>query len=115
MAYSVSYREAGSSEWVTLKKVLRSLHEVWTSLYCGQEQDSTLGLPERVRIGRYHGEGMVQSLFEGSYPAAIMWLLGIWGGDATFSERSDLERNFKKALCITSGECADGVSEEEGK
>lgn len=118
MAFSMECRWPDSSEWTLRKKPFCSFQELWTALYCGKPGDQYKELvdivyPERVRIGRFFGEDTVQSLFEGSYPAAILWLLGVWESDVTFAERSALENGLKQALCIAAGDCEQ--TSEEGE
>jgi len=119
MAFSVEYRLKDGVQWTADRKSFRSFQEMWTALYRGkpgtqEKEHVAIVYPERVRIGRFFGEDTVQALFEGSYPAALLWLLGIWDGDVTYKERAGLEDGLKRALCIVAGDC-EPTSEEDSE
>jgi len=75
---------------------VETLQDVWSELYVPPGEKP----PHRVRVGVVHGE-MVQTQFDGSYPSAIMWLLGLHQLPA--QQRLDLEQALKAALCEDGG------------
>lgn len=109
MKLEIESRFPSSSSWVKNLAELYTMADVWGALYYGPRGGDDLALPERVRITAHYSDGRSQVLFEGSYPAAVMWTLGIWTIPAKV--RLPLEKQFKEALCIAEGDCQE---EEDG-
>jgi len=104
MTYSIDKRFDGVARSHSLAKDLR---DVWAQLYIPDGG----ACPERVRIGILHENDNVQAVFDGSYPAAILWTLRVWD-TLSVADRLSIEMLLKQALCINGGGCKE---EDDGE
>jgi len=109
---TVSFRESATSAWESPGREARNTSELWGALVVDGLTESGRRFPERVRIGQLYEGGVARIIFEGSYPAALLWVLGVWD-KLRVRKRLELEAILKQAFCIGDGECQE--EDEDGE